>query len=299
MRVPEYVAFVRAGAVDPAREVEVRERAPGVLEIDAGYAFGPVAGAAAAQAAVDALASAGTVTVFVRHSGHVGRVGAYVEQVARAGHVALALCSSPRAAEGWQMVAPAGGREGRLATNPIAYGFPVEGEPPIVADFSTSAMPEGVVRWLRQTGKPVPEGVLRDAEGRPTTDADDLYGPPRGAVQPLGGELNAHKGYALGLLVELLAVVLAGDDSLALDRGGNNTVLVAWAADGAVAARARALVDWIRSSPPLDPARPVQVPGEREVAARAAAAGVAVDLATWERLGELADEHGLELPRLA
>jgi uncharacterized oxidoreductase len=175
----------------------------------------------------------------------------------------------------------------------------VEGEAPIVADFSSSAMPEGVVRWLRQTGRPVPEGVLRDAEGRPTTNPDDLYGPPRGAVQPLGGELNAHKGYGLGLLVELLAVVLAGDDSLALDRGGNNTVLVAWAADGAVARRARALVDWIRSCPPLDPAKPVQVPGEREAAARAAAGGVIVDAPTWERLGDLAVERGLELPRLA
>ncbi|RXL51382.1 oxidoreductase, partial [Citrobacter sp. AAK_AS5] len=75
----------------------------------------------------------------------------------------IAVCSGPRTGH-W--VAPFGGREGKLSTNPIAFACPVAGGDPIVADFSTSVVPEGVVRSLRNRGLPTPEGAIRDAEGR-------------------------------------------------------------------------------------------------------------------------------------
>ena len=113
------------------------------------------------------------------------------------------VCSGPRSGH-W--VAPFGGLEGRLSPNPIAFACPVAEGPPLTGDFSTSVVPEGVVRSLRNRGARTPEGALRDAAGRPTTDPAVLYGEPRGALQPLGGDFG-YRGTALALMVELLAAL--------------------------------------------------------------------------------------------
>src|SRR6185295_3601784 len=107
------------------------------------------------------------------------------------------------------MVAPFGGIEGRLATNPIAFAIP-NGSTPVVADFATSAMPEGRVRTARNTGRRLPDGVLQDASGRATDDPTVLYEEPEGTLLPLGGPLFGHKGYAMAILVEAMATLLAG-----------------------------------------------------------------------------------------
>ena len=76
-------------------------------------------------------------------------------------------------------VLPWGGRDGRLATNPIAYAVPTGGDP-VVADFSTSVAPEGKIRFYRNEGKTVPDGWILDADGNATNDPNAFYGPPRG-----------------------------------------------------------------------------------------------------------------------
>ena len=92
-----------------------------------------------------------------------------------------------------------GGREARLTTNPLAWGFPsARAEGPLVMDLSTSVLPEGKVRLAQRRGKAVAPGTIVDGQGRPTTDPADLHGPPSGAILTAG----AHKGYALALAVE-------------------------------------------------------------------------------------------------
>ena len=99
------------------------------------------------------------------HMGHTGRIGAYVAALASAGLVGMAVTSGSPSGH---VVAPFAGRAGRLATNPIAYGYPVEGGPPSVIDFSTATVSsEGLVRSLRERGLAAPVGVLQDAEGQP------------------------------------------------------------------------------------------------------------------------------------
>ena len=208
LRVTQYLAEIAAGEIDPTA-LPSRERASGArVWLDGNRCFGPVAGSAAVDEAVVVTASAGVGVVTVRHTGHAGRIGDYVERAARSGLVAVAYCSGPPSGH---RVAPFGATEGRLSTNPIAFAFPTKSEP-IVADFSTSAVPEGVVRRLHELGLPVPEGAVQDPAGRPTTDADVLYSTPPGTILPLGGSRFGHKGFALGLLVEVLATLLAGDE---------------------------------------------------------------------------------------
>jgi LDH2 family malate/lactate/ureidoglycolate dehydrogenase len=202
------------------------------------------------------------------------------------------VCSGPRSGH---FVAPFGGAEGRLATNPIAFAYPSGVDAPVVADFSTSVAPEGVIRSLLHRGLPAPPGALRDAAGHPTADPAALYASPRGAIQPLGGDAG-YRGTALALLVEVLGALLADDDTDDPARAGSNLAMLAIAADGAFAGRAERMGRYVRTARPIDPARPVLLPGEREQHAAAAASDIAVDGPTWAALSDAARVADITLP---
>ena len=290
IRVPDYLDAVRSGAVDPAAEPVIVDDGA-VLVLDARGCFGQVAGAAVVEAASARASAKGVALVALRKAGHLGRIGAYVEELARRGFVAVAFCSVPTR---FHNVAWFGAREGRLGTNPIAYAYPTGGVP-VVADFSTSAIPEGRVRFLRNQGLPAPAGVLRDARGDPTNDPNALYDSPPGTLQPLGGELLGHKGSALGMLVEVMATLLAGER--ADDPGrDNNLTVVAFTPPAGFDTRAAALVDYVHSAAPIDPARPPLVPGEPEARTRAATERVLVDPTTWAAISERARALGVAQP---
>ena len=172
--------------------------------------------------------------------------------------------------------------------------WPVEGESPVVADFSTASAPEGVIRVLRERGAEAPEGCLRDAEGRPSRDPNVLYAVPRGAIQPLGGALG-YRGTALALFVEVLTTLLNGDVVDDRSRQGTDMTLLAVAPQSGFGQLARGLSDHIRGSPALDPAKPVLMPGDRERAADPAAP-LRIDGATWAALASAAHRAGLDMP---
>jgi hydroxycarboxylate dehydrogenase B len=294
MRVPQYLDDIAAGGIDPRAAPIFTRPAPARASCDGGKGFGQVVGLAMAVEAIALARSAGVAFVTGRHMGHTGRIGAYAEAIAAEAMVGVAVCSGPRSGH-W--VAPFGGRDGRLATNPIAYALPVKGGAPIVADFSTSVVPEGVVRALRNRGLAVPDGALRDAAGRRTTDPAVLYATPRGAIQPLGGDFG-YRGTALGILVDVLAALLAGDDTDDTAREGSNLAILAIATDGAFAERAGRMSAYLHSSPPLEAARPVLLPGEREQqeAMRLGDGPITVDGPTWTTLQKVAAARGIVVP---
>jgi LDH2 family malate/lactate/ureidoglycolate dehydrogenase len=121
-----------------------------------------------------------------------GRSAYYVEMAARAGLIGIHTVAAP------PMVAPLGGAKAVLGTNPIAFGFPMEGDP-LVIDLGTSAFMGTDLQFRQRLGIPLPEGVAIDEHGRPTTDAEAAR---RGALLPFGG----HKGYALALAMHALGV---------------------------------------------------------------------------------------------
>jgi LDH2 family malate/lactate/ureidoglycolate dehydrogenase len=101
-------------------------------------------------------------------------------------------------------VAPTGGNKPLLGTNPFAFGWPRENQPPYVFDFATSVAARGEIELHRRAGKQLPEGWAIDANGNPTTDAEAALA---GAMLPFGG----HKGSAIGTMIELLAGIMIGD----------------------------------------------------------------------------------------
>lgn len=195
IRFPTMLQRLRSGAINPCPQMTVHGAAA-VRVLDAGNALGQVAGARALDLAVELARDHGTGVVGVRGSNHLGALGFHVSRAAARGLIAIAFSNTPPA------MAPPGTATPYLGTNPIAGAFPTESEP-IVVDMGTSQVARGRVVAAQRAGQPIPEGWTVDAEGRPTTDPTAGLG---GAMVPMGGD----KGFALALLVELLAAALPG-----------------------------------------------------------------------------------------
>ena len=292
MRIPQYLAEIEAGIIDPRAAPKVIQTAPSRLTVDGERGFGQVVGMLMVEALAPAARATGIAMINGRHLGHTGRIGAYPEALAHAGLVGMAVCNG---APSGHWVAAFGGSDGRISTNPISMAWPVDGEAPVVADFSTATAPEGVIRVMRDRQVEAPEGYLRDADGRPTRDPNVLYAVPKGAIQPLGGELG-YRATALALFVEVLTTMLNGDAVDDRSRKGTDMTLLAIAPQSGFAQLARGLSEHVRASPPLEAKRPVLMPGDREHAANNPAAALRVDTPTWDALAIAARDAHLQMP---
>src|SRR5499433_2853658 len=173
----------------------VKETSVSVL-LDGGNQSGMLGMYHATRAAIERGKAHGVALVAVNNIWMSGRSAYYVEMAARAGLIALHTVAAP------PMVAPPGGTKPALGTNPIAFGFPMEGDP-LVIDLGTSAFMGTDLQFRQRLGIPLPDGVALDQRGRPTTDAAAAR---RGALLPFGG----YKGYALALATHALGVLCAG-----------------------------------------------------------------------------------------
>jgi uncharacterized oxidoreductase len=113
---------------------------------------------------------------------------------------------------GGSSVVPHGGAKGVFGTNPMCYAIPAGEEEPLVVDFATSVFAGGKCSVAIAKGEQMPEGVLIDHEGRPTTDPYAYWAPPgepRGNLLPFGGVVG-YKGYGLCMVVDILGGALSG-----------------------------------------------------------------------------------------
>jgi LDH2 family malate/lactate/ureidoglycolate dehydrogenase len=169
----------------------VKETGVSVL-FDGGNQSGMIGMYRATRAVIERATAHGFALVGVDNIWMSGRSAYYVEMAARAGLIGIHTVAAPPA------VAPLGGARPALGTNPIAFGFPREGDP-LVIDLGTSAFMGTDLQFRARLGIPLPEGVALDEHGRPTTDAAAAR---RGAILPFGG----HKGFALALAMHALGV---------------------------------------------------------------------------------------------
>ena len=196
-RVPTYAAQAKAGKVDGFATPVVTRPRPAVLAIDAAHGFAYPALDQAVAGLPEVARDQGVAVAPIRRSHHCGAAGHPVERLAETGLVALLFANTPAA------MAPWGGAQALLGTNPIAFACPLPGREPIVVDLSLSKVARGNILAAKQRGERIPEGWALDEAGQPTTDPDAAL---RGTMLPLGDA----KGTALALMVELLAAGLTG-----------------------------------------------------------------------------------------
>ncbi len=199
-----YVGRLRKGqmiAADVSKTV--RETASSVL-VDAGNGLGHPAGKRTMERVIEKAVAHGSAFGAVRNSNHFGIAGYYVMMALEHDLIGIASTNSVRYG------APTFGRDIMLGTNPLAFAIPAQNEPAFVLDFATTTVPRGKLEVYNRKELPLKPGWAIDANGVETLDATVALD---GALLPLGGfgtEGGGHKGYGLGLLVDLLCGVLAG-----------------------------------------------------------------------------------------
>jgi len=203
-RLRGYYDVLRSGQVNPTPELRVTRETLTTATVDGDNGLGLVVGPRANELAMDKALDAGSGWVAVRNTNHFGIAGYYVLQALERDLIGWAMTNSSA------LVAPLFGTGRMLGTNPLAIAFPGHEEPPIVIDFATSAVAFGKIEIARRKGQPIPEGWAIDPGGNPATDPQAVY--DGGALLPVGStrELGGHKGYALGMMVDVLSAVLSG-----------------------------------------------------------------------------------------
>ncbi len=303
--LPVYLRRARAGEIRlNGHAVFVMQDGP-LAVVDGGMAYGQVIAREAMSWAIGAAGRSGIAVVALRNSHHIGRVGAYGEQVAAAG---LASIHFANVLSGLPGVAPFGGTDGRMSTNPVCITVPRgAGQPPVVLDFATSAIAAGKIRVAYNAGERLPPDTLLDAQGRPSTDPADFWGSgPKGALLPFG----AYKGSGLALMCEILGGALTGSGTNhpgTPKPGPTVNGMLSFVLDPArfgsaeaFEAEVAALIAHVKASPPQLPERPVLVAGEieRERAAQRRREGLPIDAQSWAELRDSALALGLPAARL-
>ena len=302
IRLMQYVDLIEQGAIVPGADVELIRSAGAMTIFDAHFNFGQVAARKALEAGLRQAQELGTSTVMIRNCNHVGRLGSYAQQAALRGFASMMAVNAP----GPGGVAPWGGIERKLGTNPIAMSGPW-GDSALVLDMTTSATAEGKIRVAFQKGESVAEGLLIDAAGNPTTDPADLYADPPGAILPLGGPLG-FKGYGLSVMIDVFGGILSGSGVCRTDlpRGANGVWMYFLAIDSFLDrseydSLLEKYVETLRSSKKQSGVEEILMPGEIECRRenQRLAEGVEVPDETWRQIAGLADRLNADLSGVA
>jgi len=286
--IPRYLRSLRDGELTLNRHAQVARDAGAVLTIEGGRGFGQVAAHEAMALGIGRAQKLGVCAVALRNAHHIGRIGHWAEQCAEAGLVSFHFVN----VAGDPLVAPFGGIDARIGTNPFCAAFPRPGKPPLVLDFATSRIAFGKTRVAYNKGQQVPPDSVIDHAGMPSNDPRVVHEEPRGCLLPFGG----HKGYGMAALCEIFAGALSGgftthDATLMTNSAIINCMMSviidpqAFDAPNAQA-EADAFVDWLRTSRLVQGMDGVLLPGEPELAKRAERGerGTPIDAASWGQI---------------
>lgn len=295
---PGYAPGFERGLVNPTPEVTVLRESPATATWDAGGGLGVLIARRAMLAAITRAESSGIGMVAVRNGRHFGAAGYYARMAAARDMIGMAMCNVP------PIAVAAGSLDRAFGTNPIAMAAPVEGSHPFLLDIATTAVAGGKLEIAQRQGRGIPAGWAIQQDGSGTADPEILR--RGGALLPLGSylETSSHKGYGLGLMVDILTGVLPGMGSaLFAPRHEQGWWLAAWRIDAfrdvaEFKADMKRMADHLRALRPAPGVERVQVPGDPEARAREERTrlGIPLDQETIDQLRELARSLGLELP---
>jgi LDH2 family malate/lactate/ureidoglycolate dehydrogenase len=293
--LPTYVDRIDRGHIMPAARPDVLRESAATLAVNGRWGFGPVVSEWTMERLIAKARQTQLAAGTIREQSHVGRLADYPLMAARAGFIGLMMADSGQSPKA---VAPFGGREARLGTNPICIAFPSELPGPVFIDMATSAVAAGKLNLARAQGKPIPLGWLLDRDGKPTTNPNaQLEG---GVMLPLGGP-EGHKGYGLSFAVETLASVLPGLGFGVDPKGRHNDGTFMLVVDPRAFSptdfkvEVEAFVRYLKATPPAEGFEEVLYPGEIEYRTeqRRRREGIPIEAATWARLGQIATRFGL------
>jgi uncharacterized oxidoreductase len=297
IQIPTYLDRIKRGHIVPGAPWTIVQESPATTVVDGHWGFGYVANERAMRLTIEKAKTANVAAATVFRQGHIGRVASYTLMAAEAGMIGLCTADSGRSPKA---VAPFGGREARLGTNPISMAIPSDLAGPLYLDMATSAAAAGKIALAVARNQPVPDNWVIGKDGRMTNDPSQLR--QGGALLPLGGPEGGYKGTGLAIMVEILCGLLTGL-GFGVEPTGRHNDGCFMAVFNVAAFRPLAdfkkdvgdFIAYLKATPPAEGSSGVLYPGEiehrREQDRRAN--GIEVEDATWYKLRSLAEDYGL------
>ncbi|MGF0313389.1 Ldh family oxidoreductase [Rhodococcus sp. IEGM1428] len=276
--LPAYERLLEAGELNVTAIPETVNEGPSYATVDGHGGLGHTAAIRAVDLASTKAQESGIGVVCVRNSHHFGAVGHYVARAASRGLVCLASTTTRVIS-----VLPSRGTSPRLGTNPIAFGAPTSAGWPLVLDMSTSTVASNKVRAYALKKKLLPPGWVLDAAGNSIVDPhearEQIQTRPEGGLSALGGteDMGNHKGYGLAIMAQILSATLCGAAFSPLraigatDDIGHFFLVIdprVFRQDNGFITDIDSMIDVLHATPPIDPERPVLIPGEPEEMSR-------------------------------
>jgi uncharacterized oxidoreductase len=295
--VPQYVANVRAGHAVPGRSLRIVIDSGAVVALDGEKGFGQAVGEPAMALAIERAKAYGCAVVGLANTHHLGRIGQWGERCASAGLVSVHFVN----VRSRGLVAPWGGSDARVSTNPFCVAVP-HAPHPLVLDYATAALALGKTRVAVDKGEPVADGLLLGRDGLPTNDPGVMWGDTIGAILPFA----QHKGWALSMMCEIVGGALTGghvQDGRTIHPMLNNMLTLVFdparlgTVDSLEEEIAR-LSAWVKASPRGAGSDGIFLPGEPEqrVFEVRARDGIPMPVKTLEALARSAAELGVDVP---
>lgn len=209
-RLIRYHDEIGSGLVDVKAKPEIVHETGISAVINAHKAMGQLVGVRGMELAIQKAKTSGCGMVTVRNSNHYGIAGYYSGMAAEADLLGICLTNTEA------ISVPTFGRQAMIGTNPIALAMPAE-PVPFSYDAATTVVPRGKLEVYNKNGKALPDQWALDTEGNPSSNAaevlNNIIHKLGGGIAPLGGvgELyGGHKGYGLGLIVDIFTAILSG-----------------------------------------------------------------------------------------
>jgi len=305
----DYDDYRRRGKLNLKAKPKVMRETPVTALVDADAGLGHPAAVMGMSLAVEKAKKMHVGVVTVVNSHHFGAAGYYAAMASRQGLVGMVTSATRTVA-----VVPTRAKVPVLGTNPIALAAPAKRNAPFLLDMATSSAANNKIKVYGLHGRQIPAGWVLDDQGNPIRDPDAamdvLYRTKKGGLTPLGGtpEMSSHKGYGLALMVHILGGTLSGASFSPIrvrtqkahepDRLGHFFLAIdpkAFRPEGAFEEDLDAVIDVLHGTPPIDPAKPVLVPGDPEAKARAERLrdGIPVPNALLQKIKEVCERSGV------
>ena len=307
--LPTYDQEFRSGRLNMRPVFKTVRDAAATALIDADASLGHPVSVQAMNLAVDKCRATGVAVVSVFNSHHFGAAGCYSKIAADRGVIGMVTSGT----RGVTMV-PTFGAEPVMGTNPIAFAAPAKRNAPFQLDMATTTVAAGKVKVYKLNHRPLPSGWVVDGSGAPVTAEAEafryVFERPEGGITPLGGTRPAgsHKGYGLAVMVHILGATLSGG-SFSPIRNRTQTASDphnighfflaidprAFRDEGAFEEDLDQVIDVLHGAKRADPAQPVLVAGDPEMATRKERleAGVPVPDDLMEQLRGVAARAGV------
>lgn len=203
-RLSGYVRLWEKGRINTTPKLKIVHETPTTATVDGDGGLGLIVAPFAMQVAIEKAEKYGSGWVSVKNSNHFGIASYHALMAIEKEMIGISMTNAS------PLVAPTYANERLLGTNPMCYAFPAGKYPPVIVDMATAAAANGKLEIAQRENKSVPTGWVQDADGKPSTNPNELKN--GGSLLPLGSDKDhgSHKGFGLSATVDILSAVLSG-----------------------------------------------------------------------------------------